>query len=176
MCGSDSIFIKQIIDDNRSRADRHRQSLQDLTDDRKSCTNHQRSTGAGRVHRANQTEKSNCEFSRGRFQVIIDHCRQSFRGNVCRCTALSVRSTTKRTRTGRNCDTIVWSSGRTRRETGLGTIVRREEQFRAQRIASSISWARREERLKGRLHHAISRHEAARNVVRVIVANVILKS
>lgn len=52
---------------------------------------HRRSTGAARrgTAREESTEqiKSNRKiiansFSRGRFQVIIDHCRQSFRGNV----------------------------------------------------------------------------------------------
>ena len=69
--------------------------------------------------KSNQIRKSlRIRFSRGRFQVIIDHCRQSFRENINKSTAPS--GAWKRTRTGRNCDTIVWSSGRTRRETGRG--------------------------------------------------------
>lgn len=44
---SSSRYAKWIID-SRSRADRDRRSLQNFTDDRKSRTDHRRSTGAGR--------------------------------------------------------------------------------------------------------------------------------
>lgn len=100
-----SRYAKWIVDDSRSRADRDRRSLQNLTDDRatKSAI-HRR--GKSPSSKSNQTRKSlRIRFSRGRFQVIIDHCRQSFRENVSKSAAPS--GARKRTRTERNCDTIV---------------------------------------------------------------------
>ncbi|KAL6254402.1 hypothetical protein P5V15_014450 [Pogonomyrmex californicus] len=87
--------------------DRDCRSLQDLTDDRKSRTDHRRSTGAGRQSteqiKSNQTE-NHCKF------VFTEDGFSDYRSLPTiisreRCgprTALS--EARKRTRTGRNCD------------------------------------------------------------------------
>lgn len=136
------IFIKQtraywIVDDSRSRADRDRRSLRNLTDDRKfahpTTGDPPARRGAGRVHRANQIKpKNHCEFVFPRtvsgdyrsLPTIISRERRSAAPSGAR----------KRTRTGEgNCD-IQLCDPRDARDGKQD-----EEQFRAQRIASSIS-------------------------------------